>query len=239
MDNRLQPRQLGQSACGQRGLRRLDSQKQLLCVSIQAASNPKHAEAPDEHDARRARSQERCPPTKIAEVEAFLKNSIHEGKAIHEVERGIWKHALQMGRLFLEQFLALHGTGDRGETVTLPDSEEYQRLAQLHQRRYVSIFGEFSLQRTVYGTREGQKREFVPLDNQLQLPESVFSYVLQDWDQALGVPITSRHVRPPASRPSDFFPWPPAGPDLLPKPSARPQFRRTGPRSISLILPLQ
>jgi hypothetical protein len=29
--------------------------------------------------------------------------------------------------------------------------------------------------------------EFVPLDNRLQLPESVFSYVLQDWDQALAV----------------------------------------------------
>ena len=31
----------------------------------------------------------------------------------------------------------------------------------------------------------GQKIEFVPLDNRLQLPESNFSYVLQDWDQAL------------------------------------------------------
>lgn len=124
---------------------------------------------------------------KIAEVEAFLDASFHDGKAIHEVERGIWKHALHMGRLFLEQFLALHGTGDMGETVTLPDGEEYQRLSESHQRRYVSIFGEFHLRRTVYGTREGQKHEFVPLDNRLQLPESVFSYVLQDWDQALCV----------------------------------------------------
>src|SRR5438309_7965840 len=32
-----------------------------------------------------------------------------------------------------------------------------------------------------------QKIAFVPLDNRLQLPESVFSYVLQDWDQALCV----------------------------------------------------
>jgi hypothetical protein len=123
----------------------------------------------------------------IAEVETFLDASFHEGKAIHEVERGIWKYALHMGRLFLEQFLALQGTGDMGETVTLPDGEEYQRLPELHPRRYVSIFGEFHLPRTVYGTREGQKHEFVPLDNRLQLPASVFSYVLQDWDQALCV----------------------------------------------------
>ena len=51
----------------------------------------------------------------------------------------------------------------------------------------MSIFGEFHLKRVVYGSREKQKIEFVPLDNRLQLPESVFSYVLQDWDQSLCV----------------------------------------------------
>src|SRR5260370_24617745 len=105
---------------------------------------------------------------KVAEVEAFLEASFHEGRAIHEVERGLWKHALRFGRLFMEQFLALYGSGDMGETVTLPNGEECQRLPELHQPRYVSIFGEFQLQRTVYGTREGQKHEFVPLDNRLQ-----------------------------------------------------------------------
>ena len=74
-----------------------------------------------------------------------------------------------------------------GESVTLPDGRVCQRLQELHSRRYVSIFGEFELKRTVYGSREGQKIEFVPLDNRLQLPESVFSYVLQDWDQSLCV----------------------------------------------------
>ena len=39
----------------------------------------------------------------------------------------------------------------------------------------------------MYGSREGQKIEFVPLDNRLQLPEAAFSYVLQDWDQSLCV----------------------------------------------------
>jgi hypothetical protein len=57
----------------------------------------------------------------------------------------------------------------------------------LHPRRYVSVFGPFTLQRTAYGSREGQKIDFVPLDNRLQLPASDFSYVLQDWDQSLCV----------------------------------------------------
>src|SRR5262249_53057876 len=61
------------------------------------------------------------------------------------------------------------------------------RLGARPRRRYVSIFGAFELERTAYGSREGQALAFVPLDNRLQLPESVFSYVLQDWDQALAV----------------------------------------------------
>ena len=124
---------------------------------------------------------------KLAELEEFLSASFHESRPIHEVERGIWKHLLQIGQRALAQFLALNGTGDMGATVTLPDGEDCRRLSELHERRYVSIFGAFHLQRTVYGTREGQKQEFVPLDNRLQLPDSVFSYVLQDWDQALCV----------------------------------------------------
>jgi hypothetical protein len=82
-------------------------------------------------------------------------------------------------------FFATLGDGDMGERITLSDGSCLQRLPDLHGRRYFSVFGEFRLQRTVYGSREGQKIAFVPLDNRLQLPESIFSYLLQDWDQSL------------------------------------------------------
>jgi hypothetical protein len=81
----------------------------------------------------------------------------------------------------------VHQTGNVGEIVTLPDGREVQRLEELHKRRYVSIFGTFTLERSVYGSREGQALEFVPFDNRLQLPESAFSQVLQDWDQSLAM----------------------------------------------------
>lgn len=123
----------------------------------------------------------------LAALQAFLDTSFQQGQAIHEVEHGIWKQLLQIGHQCLEQFLAWHGSGDLGETVTLPDGQEWQRLEELHSRPYVSIFGKFQLQRTVYGSRAGQKIEFVPLDNRLQLPASAFSYLLQEWDQALCV----------------------------------------------------
>ena len=39
----------------------------------------------------------------------------------------------------------------------------------------------------MYGTRETQKIQWVPRDQRLALPESDYSYVLQEWAQALGV----------------------------------------------------
>ena len=123
----------------------------------------------------------------LADTLAFLQEAFEQRTALHDVERGVWKRLLEMGRLCLRHLLELHGSADLGPTITLPSGEVCQRLDALHGRRYVSIFGVFQLERTVYGSREGQKQEFVPLDNRLQLPASDFSYLLQDWDQNLCV----------------------------------------------------
>lgn len=123
----------------------------------------------------------------FAQMQEFVRQAAQDGRPIHEVERGLWRQVRQLGHALLGQFLDWQGAGDLGETVTLPTGEELHRLDGLHQRRYVSVFGEFRLRRVVYGSRAKQKIDFVPLDNRLQLPESVFSYVLQDWDQSLCV----------------------------------------------------
>lgn len=122
-----------------------------------------------------------------AELLAFVRNAATQATPVHDVERGIWQRLLHLGHTTLGQFFALQGSGDLGATFTLTDGRTCQRLPELHTRRYVSLFGEFTLARTVYGSREGQKIDFVPMDNRLQLPEAVFSYVLQDWDQSLCV----------------------------------------------------
>jgi hypothetical protein len=123
----------------------------------------------------------------VPQIIELLTASLTEGRPVHEVEQGLWDLALQVGRRGLTAFFDAHGTGDLGASVTLPDGQQAERLEELHPRRYVSIFGPFGLERAVYGSREGQALEFVPLDNRLQLPHSVFSYVLQDWDQALAM----------------------------------------------------
>ncbi|MBA7706807.1 ISKra4 family transposase ISRma1 [subsurface metagenome] len=99
----------------------------------------------------------------------------------------MWSRILKIGRQALELFFSCCGNGDMGVEITDFDGQVLRRLAELHQRPYLSIFGLFELERYVYGTREGQRIEEVPFDSRLQLPESKFSYLLQEWDQALAV----------------------------------------------------
>jgi hypothetical protein len=109
------------------------------------------------------------------------------GTAAHKVEKGIWQRILAMGRQATGHFFRMQGDGDVGETVETPDGKEVRRLPEPHRRTYHSIFGPFELSRFVYGTREGQRIEFVPLDARLELPEGEYSYVLQDWAGAICV----------------------------------------------------
>ncbi len=101
------------------------------------------------------------------------------------VEEGLWDLLLRAGNRGMKAYLDSHGTGDLGPTLTLPNGEQVNRhLEELHTRPYaLSIFGKFVLRRVAYGSRESQAIGFVHLDNRLQLPESDFSYLLQDWDQ--------------------------------------------------------
>jgi len=121
----------------------------------------------------------------VCELNAFVQEAAQQGTAAHVVERKIFERLLRIGRLALGQFFDLQGTGDLGESITLPDGRQVSRLEETHDREYVSIFHTFQLKRTVYGTREGQTIEFIPLDARLELPASKFSYVLQDWDQLI------------------------------------------------------
>jgi hypothetical protein len=117
----------------------------------------------------------------------FVEQAADAGRAAHEVEADLFKRALEMGRQALGLFFGQCGDGDEGEQVRLADGRDCRRLDKLHARPYLSIFGEFELLRVVYGTREGQKIEYVPLDHRLGLAEGKFSYLLNDWNQSLVV----------------------------------------------------
>jgi hypothetical protein len=123
----------------------------------------------------------------VPAVVQLLAAGLQDGTPVHQIEEELWDVLLRTGHEAMKAYFDSHGSGDLGPTLTLPSGEQVNRLAKRHGRDYVSVFGKFRLERTVYGRREGQAIAFVPLDNRLQLPESDFSYVLQDWDQELAV----------------------------------------------------
>jgi len=109
-----------------------------------------------------------------------------EGLRIDQVERGLFSRLLAIGFVLLEAFVAKFGRGDACETVERA-GRTLRRSAELHPRRYVSIFGELKIERFVYAVRPKQKIEHVPVDEQLGLPQGECSYVLEDWLQKLCV----------------------------------------------------
>ncbi len=116
----------------------------------------------------------------------MLKDASDQGLQLHEVESSLWERLLKIGHLAIQGHINGQGTGDFGPTLEYQD-RTLRRLDGLFDRRYLSVFGEHLIQRTVYGTRLTQKLEVIPLDAKLGLPDSVFSYLLQDWDQSLCV----------------------------------------------------
>jgi len=116
----------------------------------------------------------------------LVQRAAEGGEAIHAVEREVFDRLLRMGYQALTAFIGMQGTGDLGPEQTLADGQTVRRLDHTHSRPYRSIFGDIQIERAVYGTREGQKIQFVPLDERLALPESDYSYLLQDWVQVFG-----------------------------------------------------
>jgi hypothetical protein len=115
----------------------------------------------------------------------FVDRAARDGQRIDTVERELFRQLLGLGHTLLSAFVAHHSDGDLGPEVETPEGRTVRRLPERHDRRYVSIFGELTIERVAYGSREGQKIEHVPLDERLGLPEEDFSYVLEDWSQRL------------------------------------------------------
>lgn len=122
----------------------------------------------------------------LDEMVAFVRKAVQDGQTIDKVERNLWHSLLALGQTLLASYVEGVGSGDVGESMTY-HGRELRRLEELHDRRYVSVFGELTIPRYVYGTRETQKHEVVPADAVLGLPEGDFSHLLQEWDQSFCV----------------------------------------------------
>lgn len=120
-------------------------------------------------------------------LQGLVDSAVRTGRAAHEVEQELFRGVLQLGHALMGYFFRQSGDGDQGKWLEWSDGRVLKRFASPHDRSYQSVFGDFTVSRWVYGSREGQRIDCVPLDTRLQLPESSCSYLLQDWTQALVV----------------------------------------------------
>jgi hypothetical protein len=111
----------------------------------------------------------------------FVQQAARDAQRIDTVERELFRQLLGLGHTLLSAFVAAHGDGDLGPEAETPEGRTVRRLPEHHGRRYLSVFGELTITRVTYGTREGQRIERVPLDERLGLPEGDFSYVGVQW----------------------------------------------------------
>jgi len=78
----------------------------------------------------------------LSELKTYIQAAAQKGNAAHEVEKGIFDQVLKLGKQALGYFLAVQGTGDLGENITLKDVT-YKRM-NLRTRSYKTVFGEFN-----------------------------------------------------------------------------------------------
>jgi hypothetical protein len=118
----------------------------------------------------------------LARIVAFLRSEA-KTRELHEVERSLFQQLLELGLTLLMGFLVEKGTGKQKGPVNRNDSKLPYHSTK--PATYLSIFGRVEIERAYYW-KEGQEGYF-PLDAELNLPESRYSYLLQEWGELIGV----------------------------------------------------
>ena len=107
---------------------------------------------------------------------------------IDRVERSLFADLQALGLTLLQTFATAAGAGDQGEQTTLGE-RTLSRSEKPQRRWYRSVFGKLAIWRWVYRRGPKQKIEHAPTDARLGLPHGECSYVLEDWQQRLGVQV--------------------------------------------------
>lgn len=107
-----------------------------------------------------------------------------QGMEIGEVERGLLKLVMRVGREALVSYLEEKGTGRQGNEIVAASGE---RIPYVRDRKclYRSIFGPLGIKRAYYHAT-GSPGVF-PLDADINLPDKGYSYLLQEFSSKLAV----------------------------------------------------
>jgi len=103
---------------------------------------------------------------------------------IHEVERTLFVRLLHLGLTLLLVFLSSKGDGNVGENHINEEGVIRPRHWTRKKKTYFSIFGKIIIERAYYWLK-GQGG-ICPLDEQVNLPQGSYSYLLQESSLLLG-----------------------------------------------------
>ena len=124
---------------------------------------------------------------KLTDLTTFVSTAAEKGTAAHEVEGGLFRSLLELGKTQFRLFMLSVGNGDIDESVTPDDGRTLHRNESLHRRKLQAMFGKFFLNPQACSEQSRAAIELVPTDQRLQLPESDVSCVLQEWDKKFSV----------------------------------------------------
>jgi hypothetical protein len=124
-----------------------------------------------------------------ADLEMVVERAAAEGVPLRQFERGIFDRLLKMGRAATEQFLALQGDGDRGETITDDEGGTLFRSEQPAPRPLRTIFGEHQFEAYVYRRRKHPHTPIVlrPVDERLGIDADRYSPLLQEFTMLFSI----------------------------------------------------
>lgn len=119
----------------------------------------------------------------------LVEQAAREGTSLREFERDVFDRLLVMGNAAMEQFLAMQGDGDLGETACDAQGRTLYRSAQPVRRPLRTIFGQHQWEAYVYRQRRHPNTPILlrPVDARLGIGPDRFSPLLQEFTMLLGV----------------------------------------------------
>ena len=109
---------------------------------------------------------------------AYVENAVND-EQICEVEKGLLRRLHRLGLSMLKHFVELSGTGYHEDSRVCAADHQPLDYKGSPEVSYLSIFGEFKIKRASYASKSNEY--FYPLDQQLNLPEQKYSYLLDKW----------------------------------------------------------
>jgi hypothetical protein len=123
------------------------------------------------------------------EIGELVERAARDEASLRELERDVLDRLLKMGHAATEQFLAMQGNGDRGETVTDEEGRTLYRSDEPANRPLRTIFGQHQFAAYVYRLRPHPNTPIAwrPVDTRLGIEPERWSPLLREFTMRLGI----------------------------------------------------